>query len=328
MFPRLVIIGMLAVLLGQGCWAPPTSSFQPPSPLPSGDPSPDGPVAFREGFGKLPGMPPTHAGVSAGSVPVVFNAEVPELPPEVTVLREWTNAPNETLVKNITTALHVPSGALGRAPAGGRLDVSWKDGAGYAWRYSSASGTVAFERDDASFPEPLGTKTGDAVDVARTFFSRRGADVASWGPPYAQGIFVTFAASRDEQSAVLPDGQPQIAAALDADVTGDVALRGFFELPKNQDRSNYNALSAGEVLERLRGGGTHPVTNAGAGSSLVFDHLSIALYRHEPTVNGVPRVFYLPALWAQGTLHRADGALIPWATTVPLVKDDAFAEAE
>ena len=264
-------------LLGQGCWTIPNP--QPsPSVIPSvsGDPSPDGPVTFREGFGKLPGTAPTRPGVPSGSLPIVFATEVPELPPEVTVLREWASTPDETLIRNITTALHIPSGALGRTPIGKKLELTWKDGAGYIWSYASASNTV------------------------------------------------TFAATRDAQSAIESSGQPMVAATLEADVTGDIAIRGFFESLKNMDRSNYPALSAGDVLERLRAGGTHPVTDAGVGSSVVFDRLSIALVRHEADADGASRVFYLPALWAQGTLRRADGAIIPWATTVPLVSDESF----
>ncbi len=325
MFRRPLLAFASLALLGQGCWAVPRAQPSPSVvPSVSGDPSPDGPVVFREGFGKLPGKAPTQPGVPSTSIPIVFATEVPELPPEVTVLREWASVPDETVIRNVTTALRVPSGAIGRTPLSGHLEVSWRDGVGYRWRYTSASGTLAFERDELSFPEPLGTTTGDAIEVAQTFLTGRGADVTGWGLPDAQGAIVTFAATRDEQSAVLPNGQPMIASSLEADVTGDIALRGFFELPRHMDRSNYPALTAGEMLERLRAGGTHPVTNAGEGSSIVFDKLTLALFRYEGVVNGDKRIFYLPALWAQGTLRRADGAIIPWATTVPLVKDELF----
>lgn len=313
-----VLLGVC--LLGQGCLPPLTA---PSNPIPQGEPSPEGLVSFKEGFGKLPGPAPIQAEV--GKRPsVVLGAQLPDLPTSVAVLREWAAPPDETLLRNLTTALRIPAGVLGSNPTGNNVSVQWRDGSGFTWTYGATQDGMIFERDGTSGFTAAHTLNPNAIQTARAFLIDRGVDMTGWGEPYADGGVIFFPASRDASPVVGANGRLLPAATVKVDVSGTAVLGGTIELPPpGIDRSNYPGLTIGEALTRLRAGGTAPITVSSPTATVTYDHFSLAHYRHVAIVNGRARIFNIPALWARGTLRDGD-KIAEVATTVPLVLNTAF----
>lgn len=304
-------------LLGQGCFSRPTATTQIPQVV--GEPSPEGTVAFTNGFGTLAGPVPVPE--REKSAPMVFDVELPSFPTDVTVLREWSPAPDDTLLRNITNALGVPSGALGQRPNGTDLRVSWSDDRGYAWNYGVvAANAVGFARAGMTPRAP--TDEVNAIEQSRAFLLAHGADMTGWGIPFVDGSRVVFAASRDRQSVVDDAGRPVPEAVIEVTDNGTPA-RGWFVIPRQMDRSNYPALNASDIQKRLRSGGTNIAGIAGGGV-VTISRFALGLYRYRITQDAVIRTYYLPALLAEGTVTRTGGFKTPYATAVPLVHDDAF----
>jgi hypothetical protein len=202
--------------------------------------------------------------------------------------------------------------------------VGWRDASGFSWSYDSARETVSFMRIGGS-GKTNGQVPAAAIQTARAFLIDRGVDMTGWGEPYIDGGSVLFPSSRDAWSVVGVRGQLISAATIDVDASGTAVIGGTFALPPTGiDRSNYQGLTIGEALTRLRAGGTNPIMAVSATASVTFDHFSLAQYQHVVIVNGRTRIYHIPALWARGTLR--DGSKIAEvATTVPLVKNTAFA---
>lgn len=321
MFRRvLVIVGALC-LLGQGCLPIlPTNPTQPTKD-PGGQPSPDGLIPYHSGFGVLPGTPLSTT--STGVDPMTFTVNVPTLPEEMTVLREWNADPDATLVRNVTGALLLPAGVLGPEPEGEALSVRWRSADAFDWSADVTTHNVNFIRDGSS-PVPV-LRTGNAdhvTDVARTFFTDHGVDVTAWGDPVARPYDVAFAQSRDGLPVVNADGTSALSAVVSTDAGGLNVMQGHFELPSlGMERSNYPTLALKDVLARLAAGGTNPLRQPGA--SVVIRDIVFAYVARPGEVNGAPRTYYLPVLWARGTATH-NGTQTPYGTLVPLVKDDAF----
>jgi hypothetical protein len=325
---RLFLLCAAVLLVGQGCFAAPQSV-----PLEeiaaTATATPDGMVAFRTGFGQLPGTPPSF--VSRPQPTVILEGGLPTIPPDVTVLREWNTSPDTHLLRNMTTAFNVPSGAFGASPQTEALTLSWRDGTGYAWTYAAPEHALRTERllpAASPFTGEVDQINTKILATTRDFLSVRGVDTAGWGVPIvhtsSSGAWrVTYAASRDEQTVMYPDGHSLLAGSVEG--TGDSVTRAFLELPRSLDRSNYPALTEGEVLRRLRAGGTNPLPTSSSGASVSFETFRFVLYRHEGVVGGSRRLFYIPALQASGTL-RQEGTVSPHTTLVPLVADSAFGQ--
>jgi hypothetical protein len=322
MFQRIFLVSCMLCLLGQGCLSPliPTKS-DTSAVEPIGDPSPEGLVMFREGFGKLPGTSPLARAAEASLPGIVLAAPLPSLPNEVTVLREWNRRPEESLLRNLTSALTVPPGTLGEHPVGTALELGWTDESGVTWTYSvSSTLPLAFSRRAPT------ERAASAADAARLFLTDRGVNMQGWGDAVVEDRQVRFAATRDRQTVVDANGEAVPAAIINVSEL-NAPSQGQLELnPVGLDRSNYPSFTEGETLERLRVGGTHPLQDNIPGSVVTFTQFSLALYRHDALLNGVSRTFYLPALWAIGTVRRPDGSAFPYATTVPLVRGNQFAD--
>ena len=309
-----VVFGLL--LLGQGC-IPRLPAIAPSTPIAKeGEPSPEGFVTFSEGFGALPGVSPSLPTATASSR-MVINAAMPVIPPAVTVLREWDAAPNDTLLRNITTAVQLPPGILGATPVGESLVVRWQDEDGIQWSYD-ATNVLPVTFHASAMNVNRHPEAPDAIAQAIYFLSDHGIDPNGWGVPELVGQDVLFGASRDQQT--VTDGRGMsVPDAVIRVGSNNTVTQGAFAVTHRLDRSNYPALSAQEILERLRRGGTHPIS----ADRVTIDHLSIELYRHEVVINERPRIFYLPALWARGTAQQGTSSL-PYETVVPLVRDEVF----
>jgi hypothetical protein len=314
-----IVLGLC--LLGQGCITSPVP--QQPVTGTQGEPSPDGLVAFAQGFGLLPLKAPTY---TAGSHPtVVFGTELPNLPNAVTVLREWSSAPDDALLHNLTDALRIPAGMLGKSPTGESASVRWHDDGNNTWSYDSEKNMVQVERSGAPASAVARTSTNErAIQTARVFIADHGIDTSGWGDPYALPSAVIFPASRDHQSLVGSDGRLIPGALIETDASGQVVERATFELPRSSDRSNYAALTMGQVTERLRAGGTNPVQGSPADTSITLTQFTLALQPFQALIDGRLRTFDVPVLWARGTVRRGD-VTAEYATTVPLIRDDQFA---
>ena len=321
MFRRVSAIILGLCLFGQGCITTPAPA-QPVTGT-QGEPSPDGLVAFAQGFGILPIHAPSYP---IGSHPtVIFSAELPTLPTAVTVLRDWSSAPDDALLHNLTDALRIPAGMLGKNPIGEETSVRWHDDGGNVWNYDSEKNDVTVER--AGAPAVALPRTGDAdlaIRTARVFIADHGIDTSGWGEPYALPTSVVFPASRDHLSLVDADGRLVPGAVIETDTSGQVVERARFELPRQSDRSNYAALTMGQVTERLRAGGTNPVSSDATNASITLTEFTLAMAPYQATIDGRTRTFEIPILWARGTVRHGDSTA-EYATTVPLVRDDQFA---
>lgn len=317
-------------LLGQGCIASPIATNLP-TISPTGEPSPEGFVTFREGFGKLPGRSPYDATKKA-QPKLILNAELPAIPTDVTVLREWNGAPSETLLRNVLLGVQVPAGVLGNKPVGDALAVRWHDEQGYAWSYTANTQTVTFHRMQPAQQHPTDAQRlspDEIAEQARVFLVAHGVDAREWGRApeirtASSSAFAVlyFADSRDGQGVVNRLGQTESVAAIQLDVVSGDVSDGWFKLSQGTDRSNYNALSPDQVMERLRTGGLNTAGEFND-ATIVINEFARILYKHDGIVNAQPRTFYLPTLWAHGTLTRGDKTT-DFATVIPLVRDDAF----
>lgn len=331
---RAIVLLAALSLIGQGCISgtPITTSTTlpggqeatPTTGAASGEPSPDGFIPFREGFGKLPGT--ARSDVTSRSLPTtILAAPLPTIPASVTVLRAWMPPPDDALLHNLTNALQIPVGMLGGQPAGERVTVRWHDAKGIVWDYDSGNNAILFAVPDAQAAPVIRTGDGvQAIQTVRAFIADHGIDMTGWGAPEARAASVFFPGSRDGYSLVDPDGVLLSGAEMETDAAGKTVIRGHLALPSRSERSDYDALPARTVLERLRAGGTNPIPNAGADTVVSFDHFDLVLTPFETIVDGRQRTLYVPALWARGTM-RHGSETSAYATTVPLIADDAFA---
>jgi hypothetical protein len=321
MFRRVFIAVAAICLMGQGCLPTAPNLGLLPTKDPGGQPSPDGLIPYHNGFGALPGSP--LATTSTGVVPMNFLVNVPALPEEVTVLREWAAGPDDTLVRNVTGALRLPAGMLGADPKGEALIVRWQGTDGINWSADASRRSVNFIRQGAS-PLPV-QRVGEAERAqitARTFLTDHGIDVSEWGDPVARAYDVAFAQSRDGLPVVQADGTSALSAAISTDASGMSVTQGSFELPDSDvERSNYPTLSMDEVIQRLQAGGTNPLRIRD--TAVAIEEMSLAYMPVMGEVGGMPRTYFIPVLWAHGTAMR-NGTNVPYGTTVPLVRDDAF----
>lgn len=193
---RLFTISLAILLLGAGCvWFP---KFTPPTSTPSapvsGAPSPEGFVAFRVGFGLLPGTDPASRIKLQPNVSVRWATALPPVPQEVTVIRRRRTMPDTTLLQNITTAAEIPAGMLQQKPSPLSFLLSWTDGKGYGWKYDAAQGHVSFSPasgDGGAVPAiPSSTEVLSSFPVdtllenaAKDFLTSRGAVSGAWGEP-------------------------------------------------------------------------------------------------------------------------------------------------
>jgi hypothetical protein len=171
-------------LFGQGCLGGPTVGPSQTGETPSVQPSTEGFVAFRDGFGPLPGPRPLGTGAKFETT---WSTELPSLPNEVTVLRQHTATPDRVLLQNITTALRIPAGVLGDAADASALSLSWRDGANteYGWSYDAVLNHVSFRR--VISPNALTTSSliddAQLIQSAKLFLVEHGVDSTGWGKP-------------------------------------------------------------------------------------------------------------------------------------------------
>lgn len=170
------------LLVGAGCG--PTLVSQPiAEPLGSAETRP---LAQHEGFGTIPSPPsPIIRPGTNGSVRI--QAEFPNLPPTVAVLRIKEGRPNAPELRNIAAALGIPGSMFGSNPESRQLTLEWKDADGFRWNYDADGRRVEFTAATAT-PKTLTVSAWPdkqaAFEAALTFLTSKGVDLRRLGVPY------------------------------------------------------------------------------------------------------------------------------------------------
>lgn len=181
---RTLSIALAIILLGAGCIQP-ISPTTPTAQAP-GTPSPEGPIAFREGFGKIPGRSPM-TGSPRDYRSVSWIAKPPSLASHITVLRKRQTLPNAKLLQNLTTGLGIPAGLLQQSPTTKQLRLEWVDNSEYHWSYDAEYGRIGFVRSKVvrdALTVPSLSSAEKMGQSAKTFLVERGVfPLRAWGNP-------------------------------------------------------------------------------------------------------------------------------------------------
>lgn len=167
--------------MGAGCNLPTTPISQPIN-----EAFPDRPISQLRGFGEIPDVPtPALRPGTRGSVRLM--AALPQIPTNVTVLRVNDGRPDQTLLRNASNALGLPSGVLGETPVGKDLSLTWKDADGVHWNAFADGRRVTFS-DEAHPPAALTVSAlpsnEEAIRIARTFLQDHGVNMTRYSQPY------------------------------------------------------------------------------------------------------------------------------------------------
>lgn len=378
---RSIVLLCSLLVLGAGC-----SSFVPAIPssptVDSGTPSPEGTIAFKQGFGLLPGVNPNIAKGQLSESPInVTWKNLPEIPPEVTVIRRRSSMPSVTVLQNLTSAMNIPIGVLESNPSVKGLAASWEDQSGYHWTYDAESDRLSFEKIKPAIS--LTSSVPVSADVlsqsAIQFTTERGLLSSDWGAPYAvfswdewwsartkEGKCMTkatvevirkmareasldfdllssmalstsgdcvdpefpnvqvvrFSQNKDGQDVYRADGTPAIAGELSIRMDTREVVRGWAELKRESDRSNYPAIQQDRLEAYFKHGGVSGFP--ASAKSYAISAVQQGVYQYVGTRNGQDRIFYIPAMQAEGVLTYENGTTIPYAIVVPLTREDQF----
>ncbi len=174
LFSRMMVGAGLLALVGAGCTTAPV--------LPVAEPFEQFPsqreVAAVKGFGVLPVV-----AVPRSTAVVTIEGALPDIPAKVTVLRLRSGLPNETELRNVTNALRIPSGLLGRLPQSQQLEMRWKDTEGATWTYDATRRGYAFARATVDMPLTVAVlpHRDSLLNMASTFLKTHGLNVSQSG---------------------------------------------------------------------------------------------------------------------------------------------------
>jgi hypothetical protein len=133
---------------------------------------------------------------------------------------------------------------------------------------------------------------------------------------------VRYSFQQDGDLVYESDGLPAISAEAYVRMDTKEIVRGWVELKKEADRSNYQAILSDRLKAYIENGGmTSFPFNAKTFEISAFNK---GAYRYVADVNGIPRTFFIPAIQAQGMLTYKNGTSIPYAVVVSLVREDQF----
>ena len=367
------------VFLGAGCASMMPSTPVVPMASDSGTPSPEGLIAFSQGFGLLPGKNPMTVNRPVSTVSVNLE-NLPEYPSGITVIRKRSTMPNATVLQNISAATHIPIGTLEQNPKAKALTFEWQDSSGYRWKYDAQTDRLEFEKDTTvslTTSKPLSDDV--LLQVSSGFFKNRGLLSGDWGSPYTVFSWqkwwedrmkenkcmsrssievirkmalessldfdllsslsskdssdcvdpefpnlqvVRFSISKDGEMVFDRDGSAAIGAEAVVRMDTQEIVRGWVEIKREADRSNYLAIQPDRLEAYLKSGGISGFpTSAKSFEAKKFNKGS---YRYIAPVEDEKRTFYIPAIQAEGTLMYENGTSIPYAVVVPLTREDQF----
>jgi len=136
------------------------------------------PVAQDSGFGTLPSIqvPTRHPHVT-------INAVFPQIPPNVTIIRLRRGTPNETELRNISSAIGIPAGTVTDHPIQSTLDLSWTDDQGFRWNYKADERALEFSlAQPQKSPLTLSNlpSNDEIMNIANSFLLQRAFDAQSY----------------------------------------------------------------------------------------------------------------------------------------------------
>ncbi|MFA5936042.1 MAG: hypothetical protein WC787_04290 [Patescibacteria group bacterium] len=213
----IVPVLLLSALFGAGC-APVTS---PEIAQPIGEAFPSRPVGQVGGFGTIPGVPtPKLKSGVRGSVRL--KAEFPNVPSKVTVLKVNDGRPDETLLRNASNALSIPTGVIGERATGRDLVLTWKDEAGLAWTASANGRRVEF-MDEAQPVTALTVSaipaTEEIVRTAQEFLQSHGIKTTRFSNAYVDPDWLAWWEAQKTQGRCMDARSIQAVRALSASMT-------------------------------------------------------------------------------------------------------------
>lgn len=126
----------LVASFGAGC-LPPVTTLKVAEPL--DNKTTELFVPRENGFGALPTIT-----VPARRARVTVNAILPQVPDKITIIRLRSGGPNDTELRNIASAIGVPSGTISDNPRRSTLDLTWTDDQGYRWTYHTNERVLEF----------------------------------------------------------------------------------------------------------------------------------------------------------------------------------------
>ena len=254
---------------------------------------------------------------------VRINSPLPSLQPTVTVVRVPAGTADHTQFANMTTAMGLPAGALGDQTKNLTLSFTWTNSEGYVWSYLAEKSRIAFSN-------PLYALTGTStpvneertVDAARDFAVAHGfreSDyrnfvMASSSVEFPTLSSVTAERVVDERNIVDKDGRPEQGAVLYVNKSGIVSS-GWMSLAQEPQRSDYPAITADEMRQRMEQGGL-----AGPPSGSVDIAKTFFAFVRLPRQSGNDAEFLAPALVGEGVEQLVQGGTRPYRIVVPLVK--------
>lgn len=141
-------------------------------------------------------------------------------------------------------------------------------------------------------------------------------------PEFPNVQVVRFSTTQDGDQIYADDGTALIAAEVVLRADTNEIIRGWAELKRDADRSNYLAIQPDRLEAYLKQGGISGFPTSAKSYSVSAFHKGE--YRYIGTVNSEQRTFYIPAVQADGTLTYQNGSTIPYSIVVPLTREDQF----
>lgn len=283
-----------------------------------------GGVAQYGGFGKL-GKLLIPAPNDTAVVRIV--AELPSLQPNVTVTRLPGSGLDQTQFQNLTDAIKFPVGLLGDNPTNLAYGLTWSDGRGYVWTYSSQEEKIHFARIEAAAEPGIGmiNNENSVILLVKDFLTKHGigeltyrnlAIAPEWKSATGTGqeVPVTYERVVDERNIVDAIGQPELGGRLSVNAKDGTVSSGWIILPALPERSDYPAITATEMRRLLESGGMMGSPQGTVDINETF----FAFVRH-PQASEYSQDILSPALIGIGT-QILDGASRPYRIVVPLIK--------
>ncbi len=193
-------LGALAVF-GAGCNVLPTLTA-PQIADPIGKGSEATPIAQLKGFGDIPAVPtPLVRPGSRGTIRIT--ADVPDVPPNETVLRLTSARPNQTELQNIASGMNMPASLIGPTPTSHELTMEWQDDQNITWTITGSNRRATFIRTTSpvqtltvsKLPEPT-----VAIQAAQQFLTDHGIELTRFGSVYMDPDWTEWWAAQKAQS--------------------------------------------------------------------------------------------------------------------------------
>ena len=275
-------------------------------------------VPQKNGFGSLPLLPLPN-GQTSGVVRI--NAELPSLQPDVTVVRLPGGGLDSTQFQNLTDAIHFPVGMLGDQPVSLSYRLTWSDGRGYVWVFTSEDSGLRF--NNVSTTAQILNRTlnqDDVLKLAKDFLTNHGIGELTYrnlsidSATATDSVTVTYERTVDERNIVDSSGRPELGGKISIDPRTGEVKSGWITLSVQPDRTDYTAITADDMRRLMEAGGMGGTPQGTVDIQDTF----FAFVRHPKNDTNESSILS-PVLVGQGT-QTVQGAKRPFRIVVPLVK--------